>query len=65
MNIWMLLKKIAASLARGEEGNEFYINGPDTLPPPLSPEREAEMIELIRRHVHQFLLAYRPATPEA
>ena len=44
MNIWMLLKKIAASLARGEEGNEFYINGPDTLPPPLSPEREAEMI---------------------
>lgn len=29
------------------------------------PEQEAEAMELIRRHVHQFLLAYRPATPEA
>ena len=28
-------------------------------------EREAEMMELVRRHVHQFLLAYRPATLEA
>ena len=28
------------------------------------PEQEAEMMELIRRHVHQFLLAYRPAAPE-
>ena len=25
----------------------FYINGPDTLPPPLPPEREAEMIALL------------------
>ena len=29
------------------------------------PEQEAEAMELVRRHVHQFLLAYRPATPEA
>lgn len=28
------------------------------------PEREGEMMELIRRHVHQFLLVYRPVTSE-
>lgn len=43
MNIWKLLKKIAAALAGGE-GNDFYINGPDTLPPPLSLEEEADAI---------------------
>ncbi len=45
-SIWQLLKKIALALARGE-GNDFYINGPDTLPPPLSPEEEAEIILVI------------------
>ncbi|MBE6563387.1 MAG: RNA polymerase sporulation sigma factor SigE [Ruminococcaceae bacterium] len=27
-----------------ETGEDYYINGPDTLPPPLSPEKEAEAI---------------------
>ncbi len=44
MNIWMILKKIAKALATGDAGNDFYINGPDTLPPPLSPDEEAEVI---------------------
>jgi len=35
---------IAARLARGEGDADFYINGPDSLPPPLSPEEEAEVI---------------------
>ena len=43
LNIWQILKKVARALAKGE-GNDFYINGPDTLPPPLSPEEEAETI---------------------
>lgn len=41
-SIWMKLKYIAAHLARGD-GN-FYINGPETLPKPLSPEAEAQVI---------------------
>ncbi|MBQ7835750.1 MAG: RNA polymerase sporulation sigma factor SigE [Clostridia bacterium] len=45
MNIWMLLKKIAASLAKGDTGNDFYINGPETLPPPLTPDEETEVIQ--------------------
>jgi len=43
LNIWQILKKLARALACGE-GNDFYINGPDTLPPPLTPEEEAETI---------------------
>ena len=44
-NVWMQLKKLAAWLAAGSpEGNEFYINGPETLPPPLSTEEEAQVI---------------------
>lgn len=43
-NIWLLLKKVAAALAKGSVGNDFYINGPETLPPPLSPEEEAKVI---------------------
>ncbi len=42
-SIWMMLKKIARALAKGE-GNDFYINGPDTLPPPLSADEEADAI---------------------
>ena len=44
MNIWQLLKKIALALAKKDTGNDFYINGPETLPPPLAPEEEAEVI---------------------
>lgn len=43
-SIWQLLKKIASALAKGDSGNDFYINGPDTLPAPLSQEEEAEAI---------------------
>ena len=44
-SVWMQLKRIAAYLAAGSpEGNEFYINGPETLPAPLSPEEEAQVI---------------------
>ncbi len=46
ISIWQILKKIAATLAKGE-GNDFYINGPEALPPPLSPEKEAETILLL------------------
>ncbi len=42
-SIWMLLKKIAELLSENE-GNDFYINGPESLPPPLSSEEEAEAI---------------------
>ena len=38
----MRLKLIATRLAKGD--GDFYINGPDTLPPPLSPDDEAEVI---------------------
>ena len=39
----MILKKVAELLSGGE-GNDFYINGPESLPPPLSSEEEAEAI---------------------
>lgn len=38
----MKLKLLAARLAAGD--GDFYINGPDTLPPPLPPEEEAAVI---------------------
>lgn len=41
-DIWMKLKFIAARLASGD--GEFYINGPETLPPPLSAEEETDVI---------------------
>ena len=41
-DIWLRLKSVAARLAAGD--GDFYINGPDTLPPPLAPEEEAEVI---------------------
>ncbi len=41
-DIWMRLKFVAARLAAGD--GDFYINGPDTLPPPLAPEEEAQVI---------------------
>lgn len=41
--IWMKLKLIAARLAAGD--GDFYINGPEALPPPLSPKEEAEVIK--------------------
>jgi len=43
-NVWQKLKRIAARLAKGECDADFYINGPDALPPPLSTEEEAEVI---------------------
>ena len=43
-NVWQKLKMIATRLAQGEGDSDFYINGPDALPPPLSPEEEADVI---------------------
>lgn len=42
-SVWMELKLLCARIAGGE-GGDFYINGPDTLPPPLSPDEEAAAI---------------------
>ncbi len=36
---------IAKIRSRGAENGVYYVNGPDTLPPPLSKEKEAECIE--------------------
>ena len=44
-SVWARLKLLAARLSRGE--GDFYINGPDTLPPPLSPEEEAETVAVL------------------
>lgn len=35
---------IAARLAAGEGDSDFYINGPDSLPPPLTAEEESDVI---------------------
>ena len=44
-NIDLLISRIKEALGIGDE--LFYINGPQTLPPPLSNEEEAEFIERI------------------
>ncbi len=46
-SVWQKLKIIAARLAKGESDGDFYINGPDALPPPLSPEKETEVLSRI------------------
>ena len=38
---------VARILARGAEKGVYYVNGPETLPPPLSKEEEAECIEAL------------------
>lgn len=40
--LWL---KLLAFLGFVEEGEVYYIGGADTLPPPLSPEEEAELLE--------------------
>ncbi len=44
-SVWQRLKAVAARLSRGECDGDFYINGPDALPPPLSPEEEWAVIQ--------------------
>jgi len=46
LSVWQRLKLIAARLASGWDG-DFYINGPDALPPPLEGEEEALAIAMI------------------
>lgn len=46
-SVWQRLKFIAARLARGECDGDFYINGPDALPPPLTAEEESRAIALL------------------
>lgn len=43
-----LKRMIASLLQRGERGNTFYINGPDLLPPPLTPPEEADVLSRLR-----------------
>lgn len=42
VSVWTELKLLCARLSDGD--GDFYINGPDTLPPPLSAEEEAKAI---------------------
>jgi len=44
MNIFKALLDRALKLIFSRGGEIYYINGPDTLPPPLSPEEEAELL---------------------
>ena len=43
--IFNIKLQLARLLSRGAEKGIYYVNGPDTLPPPLSKEKEAECIE--------------------
>lgn len=44
MNIFKMLLDRALKLLLRRAGEIFYINGPDTLPPPLTHEEEADML---------------------
>ncbi len=46
-SVWQKLKYIAALLAMKDQSADFYINGPESLPPPLSPEEESRIIALL------------------
>ena len=52
MNIINLLKKLKKSLFSlfTPKGGVYYINGPDLLPPPLSPDEELAAIEALPSH---------------
>ncbi len=49
MNLISLFKKLKSSLLSlfSPKGGVFYINGPDLLPPPLSPDEELAAIEAL------------------
>jgi RNA polymerase sporulation-specific sigma factor len=47
MNIFKMLLDRALKLLLRRGGEIFYINGPDTLPPPLSHEEEADLLSRI------------------
>ena len=49
LSVWQKLKLIAARLAKGDSDGDFYINGPDALPPPLSPDEESQVIDSLDR----------------
>ena len=44
-SIFKIRLLIAKILSRGAEKGVYYVNGPDTLPPPLSREQEAKYLE--------------------
>lgn len=46
-----LIQKLLSLLVPLEPGQCHYINGPETLPPPLSKEEEARVMENIRNNV--------------
>ena len=39
-----IFEKVRTFVGHADKGNLFYINGPETLPPPLSPDDESEAI---------------------
>ena len=43
--ILLVKRRIAAIFGRGESGGIFYINGPETLPAPLTREEESRAVE--------------------
>ena len=45
-----LLKRFYLFVIKERSGDVFYINGPDTLPPPLSKQEEAEAFEKLMKH---------------
>ncbi len=45
-----MLKKIYSFIFKETAGDVFYINGPDTLPPPLSKQEEADAFERLKEH---------------
>ena len=45
-----MLKKIYSFIFKETAGDVFYINGPDTLPPPLSKQEEADAFECLKKH---------------
>ena len=48
MKILLILRSAISRLLKRKNGI-FYINGPETLPPPLSPEEEQELLSLIAK----------------
>ena len=42
--MWQQVRRLLMRLGLWEQGDVHYIGGSDTLPPPLTKEREAELL---------------------
>ena len=47
MNVLSVIQRVLRRLLR-RRGGVYYINGPETLPPPLSPEEERELLQRLK-----------------